>query len=664
MAGDLLGIGVSALLANQRVLNTIGHNIANVNTEGYTRQRVDLATRIPTPAANGFIGNGVNVIGVDRVYNQFVVDQVRRNVSAESELAAFADLTRQIDDLLGDPEVGLAPSLQSFFNSLEGLANDPASAPARQVALSEAESLVNRFEYMDSRLSDIQSQVNGQMRSAVAEMNTIASAIAKLNEDIELAEGLASGQPANDLRDQRDLLVKQLAEHTSVNVVEQDNGAYNVFIGSGQSLVVGNQAFQLQTRTNALDPTTTDVWLGNASGGGQVNVTANLTGGAIGGLLAIQDEVLTPAQNTLGRVAVSVSVAMNEQHQLGMDLNNSLGGLFFADLTQQQALASSTNDAATDYVLTSTVTDVGRLSTSDYRIDYDAGTYTVRRLSDNVVVGSGVGPNIDLTSTEGFAISGVGTSISNGDSFILRPTNSAARDLEVVVGGIDRIAAAAPVRVGEATAANGGALNTGTGVIGSVEVLDTTNAAFTATPGQLTPPLLISFTGPNSYEIINADTSAVLDTGTYDPAVGEDLFPSENAALDFGYRARITGNPAAGDQFVIEYNSDGSGDNRNALLLAGLRDEPVMENGTASFQDSYAQFVADVGTRSRQTEINLQATSTLRQQAESAHESVSGVNLDEEAAKLIKFQQAYQASAQVISVTSGLFQSLLFALRG
>jgi flagellar hook-associated protein 1 FlgK len=176
--------------------------------------------------------------------------------------------------------------------------------------------------------------------------------------------------------------------------------------------------------------------------------------------------------------------------------------------------------------------------------------------------------------------------------------------------------------------------------------------------------LIISFTGPTSYEIINADTSAVLDTGTYDPAVGEDLFPSEGSALDFGYRARITGNPAAGDQFVIEYNSGGTGDNRNALRLAGLRDEQVMENGTASFQNSYAQFVAEIGTRSRQTDINLQAAQTLRQQAESAHQSVSGVNLDEEAANLIKFQQAYQASAQVISVTSGLFQSLLFALRG
>ncbi len=664
MAGDLLGIGVSALLANQRVLNTIGHNIANVNTDGYTRQRVDLATRTPTPAANGFIGNGVNAIGVDRIYNQFVVDQVRRNVTAESELAAFSDLTRQIDDLLGDAEVGLSPSLQSFFNSLEELANDPASVPARQVVLSEAESLANRFEYMDSRLNDVQAQVNGQMRSAVAEINTIADAIAQLNQDIQLAEGIAGGQPANDLRDQRDLLVKELAEHTSVNVVEQENGAYNVFIGSGQSLVVGNQSFQLQTRTNALDPSTLDVWLGNATGGGQVNVTANLSGGAIGGLLGIQDEVLTPARNSLGRLAVSMSIAMNDQHQLGMDLNGSLGGLFFSDLTAQQALAGSNNDAATDYVLTSTVTDVGRLSTSDYRIDYNAGTYSVRRLSDDAVVATSGSPNIDLTATEGFAITGVGTSISDGDSFLLRPTNSAAREFGVALDSVDQIAAASPVRVGEATTATGGALNTGTGVIGAVEIVDASNAAFTTAPGALTPPLIVSFTGPSSYEIINADTSAVLDTGTYDPAVGEDLFPSSGSALDFGYRARITGNPAAGDQFVIEYNSGGTGDNRNALQLSGLRDELIMENGTASFQNSYAQFVAEVGTRSRQTDINLQAAQTLRQQAESAHQSISGVNLDEEAANLIKFQQAYQASAQVISVTSGLFQSLLFALRG
>lgn len=658
MAGsDFLGIGISGLLAFQRSLNTTSNNIANVNTPGYSRQRVDLGTRPPQGTSAGFLGSGVQAMSVDRVYNQFLVDQVTRQTTLSSQLQTYLQFAGQVDNLMADPNAGLSPSLQEFFSSVQGVADDPASIPARQVMLSEADSVVTRLEYIYDRLDSLYSGLNTQLTNVVSEVNSLAGSIAKLNDDIVLQEGLANGQPANDLRDRRDELIRQLAEQVNVSTVAQDDGAINVFIGNGQNLVVGNRASTLNITGNAFDASQLEISISTGAGPG-VEITRAMKGGAIGGLLDFRAEILEPSLNSLGQVAAGLAIEFNQQHRLGMDLNNNLGGDFFAPLAAD--VAANINNAGVGSV-SGLLTGAAGLTDSDYNLRYDgANAYTLTRLSDNATFAINTGGVTPFTAAE---IDGVTLTINAGaavgDTFLIRPTRFAARDMDVLVSDVRNIAAAAPIRTTTSIT------NQGDGVISAGEVVDTANAAFSTTAGALTPPILVQFMAPNMYAVYdntNPAAPVLLENNIpYDPATGSDVFPTP-LGLDFGYRVHISGSPAANDEFTVDYNTSGVSDNRNALGLAGLQTQKTMLGGNADFQEAYGQLVADVGTRTHQAELNSEAQTVLLNQAIEARESVSGVNLDEEAADLLRFQQAYQAAAQVITTANSLFQTLIEAV--
>lgn len=652
--GNLLGTAVSGLYTYQRAMATTGHNISNVNTPGYSRQRIELGTRPPMLSGAGFIGNGVNIETVSRAYDQFLTTQLGTNTSSNSRLSAYYSFARQIDDIVADPQAGLTPALQDFFNAVQGVANDPSSSSTRQVLLSQSNSLINRFHYLDDRLDNLQSAANTQVRSTVTQINALGQSVAKLNQQIYELQGIAAGQPPNDLLDQRDEMIRQLAERVSVSVVSQANGMVNVFAGNGQSLVLADQAATLSVLQNEFDPENLDIGF-SFDGGSVTNVTKNLTGGTLGGALEFRDGLLKTSMDQLGRVAVGMAEVFNAQHQLGLNQNNVLGGEFFTDLGTQQAVAGRNNNVATDVAFTGDVTDAGALQASDYRLDYLAGTYTVTRMSDNTVVGASAVPTFNLTATDGFSISSVGSTINDGDSFLLRFTANAARDSGLQVTQSTQIAAAAALRSRSVIT------NTGNGAISQGELSNTTNIPLAA-------PITLTF-NPNAlgagvpgFDVVGGPGGTL----AYDPAT-ESSGKSFNFALYGGYTFNISGIPASGDQFVIQSNVGGGGDNRNALALAALQTNRTLINGasgpTASLLGAYAQMVSDVGARTHQASIDSQAQQTLLTQAEEVWSNVSGVNLDEEAANLIKYQQAYQASAQVINAASLIFDTLLGAVR-
>ena len=317
----------------------------------------------------------------------------------------FYRLASQVDNLLADPQAGLAPSLQRFFGAVSDVANDPSSIPARQVLLSEAQSLADRFHYLDQRLESLRNGVNTQITNTVSEINGLASGIAAMNRDIALALGTGAGQPPNDLLDQRDELVRQLAERVAVTTVPQDDGALNVFIGNGQTLVVGGNASRLDVVGNPYDPTRKEVAI--TAGPISSIVSDMLTGGTLGGALQFRNEMLDSAQNALGRAAIGLAATFNDQHRLGQDLNNALGGDFFTAIDNSSPRVLSTS-AATVSV---SVPDVNALTTSDYRLDYDGATYTVTRLSDNAAVysiaafpGANAPRGLTLTLTAGVVV--------------------------------------------------------------------------------------------------------------------------------------------------------------------------------------------------------------------------------------------------------------------
>ncbi len=689
MPGDVLGISVSGLLASQRNLATTSHNIANANTEGYSRQKVDLVARTPQARSNGAVGTGVVVSHVGRVYDNFVVGEVRNDTSSNEAFATNHEYTNQVDNLLSDPNVGLAPSLQSFFAAVNGVADKPSSASARQVMLSEAHSLGDRFHYLDGRLNNIRKSINQEVHSVVDRISKIAKSIAKINDTIVKARGIGGGSPS-DLLDQRDQMVEKLAGLVSVRVSEQEDGRLNVFMGNGQALVIGSVASNLEAKNSRYDPNEIEI-IFKSGGGAESVITRFLTGGKLGGLLDFRRGILDSTQNELGRIAIGIAKTFNDQHHLGMDLNNDLGEDFFARnaISTPKVLPGIRNKG--DTLLATRITDVNKLTVSDYQLTYRDGKYNLIRLKDDKLVGTYSSLPAEVKS-EGIRISKIsGSHIENGDSFIIRPTRMGAQDFSTVIDNINKIAAASPLRT-EASIAN-----LGTGKISAAIVHDTNNHVFDREGSKLKPPFVIRFVDKAHFEVLDntghaipfklaakpdkthiqsdaegnpvthdgKETANPPEIGTlleYDPKKGGDVFPLPDGT-DFGFRVHLSGEPKAGDKFKIIFNTDGIGDNRNMIDLAKLQSAPVLSNGTVSYAQAYSQLVSRVGSKAHELEVNAVAQSKLLAHAKEQRESISGVNLDEEAANMMRFQNLYQANAKMISTANKLLEILLSSFR-
>ncbi|WP_461519679.1 flagellar hook-associated protein FlgK [Porticoccus sp.] len=633
---DILNIGTSALLSLQQAINTTGHNIANVNTDGYSRQRVDLDTLTPQLSGGNYVGSGVTVDSVQRVYDQFLVSEVRSRTSSASGYDTLYSLSSRLDGLLGDSAVGLAPALEEFFSAMQDVANNPGSLPERQVLLGQAQVLADRFHYLNSNLRSLGEEINARIEGSVGEINALASNIASLNDQIVSATARAGGSPPNDLLDARDQQINQLAELIGVNTVVQSDGAINVMIGNGQALVVGSHAEAFQTFSDPYDSTQTLVGI-TGPGGNVFDITRFLSGGELGAALDFREQVLDPAINQLGLVAVGLSSTFNQQHQLGIDLEGDAGGDFFVPLTAGVSQSPGNTGSA---IASAAIADATLLSGDDYRLRYDGSQWTLSNLTSGVTQ-TGAGPFV----VDGLTIS-VSGSPANGDSFLIQPTRQAASQFEVVLTRAEDFAAASPVR-GQQVLSN----------VGSVDIAGLVVNDATALP--LAADITLTFNpdalgaGLPGFDVVGIAGGPL----AYDPA-------AESAGKTFslgGFEFTLSGVPQAGDGLVIENNTNGTGDNSNALMMASLQNNKQLFGGTSSYQEAYANIVADVAVKTRQAESSSSTEKVLLGQAVAARESISGVNLDEEAANLIRFQQAYQAAAQIIAVSDQLFQTLLNA---
>lgn len=636
MATGIFGIGLSGLNAAQAGLLTTSHNISNAATPGYNRQQTVQATKLAELSGAGFIGQGVNVATVKRIYSEFLANQVVQAQTQASQLDSYYAQIKQLDNMLGDPNSGLSPALQSFFTAVDDVAANPAAVPSRQALLSGAQSLVSRFQALNQRFTEIREGINSQITSSVTTINSLAQQIARLNQSIVSVQSVSGGQPANDLLDQRDALVAQLNEEISASVVKQSDGNYNVFIGNGQALVMGPQTLTLTATAAPTDPSR--ITVGYVTGAGTVLIPeASLQGGALGGYVAFRNGTLDAGQNALGRIAIGLAQTFNDQHRLGQDLNGALGGNFFSVPTPGVIAHSGNNPAST---ISASISSVSALTSSDYKFSFDGTNYTLTRLSDGTTsstttVPSGAAP---LTFQ---GISVTAATINSGESFLIQPTRNGARDLAVAITDTAKIAAAAPIRTNAALA------NTSTAAIsaGSVNAPPPTDV-------NLQQPVTITFHSPYDGQF------DVTGTGTGLPATNQVYTAGANVSFN-GWTAQISGTPAAGDVFSVGPNSNGTADNRNALLLAGLRTSNTLLGGTASYQSAYGQLVSDIGNKTRELEVTSKAQANLVAQSEVAQQALSGVNLDEEAANLLRYQQAYQAAGKVMQIASTLFDTVL-----
>lgn len=657
---DLAGIALSGLRASQTSLSTVSHNIVNVDTAGYSRQRTELATRIPLQYGSGFIGQGVDVDGITRISNQFVTDQLRRDTQNFNSYNSYYEYAVRMDSLLGDESTAITPTLQSFFDGLEELANDPSSIAARQVLLSEGQALVNRFNTVYDQVYQQNETLNTEMATIASQVTQLAKSIANLNDSIRTVASNNVGQLPNDLLDQRDEAIRQLSELVGVQVVQDGNLTVNVFIGSGQPLVLGGDSYTLSTDTGNSGISRNNVIL--TAGNNNQDITAQLSGGRLGGLLQVREELIDPIFNELGRMATVLADTFNDQHQLGMDLNNQIGGLFFGDINSPVAEAqrvSASLDNAGAASLSVTISDVSALTADNYELRFDGANYSLINASSDTTIATfadpGAGGTVVLAS-EGFTLNFAGGASVAGDSFMITPTRMGAAEISLEIDNVKQVAAAMPVRTQLPQS------NTGAGFVENVVVSDTTAADF-ATPYTLTPPYTVVFTSATTYDVINSTTSAVVVGGVaFTPNQSNGLLQQAGLYPASGYDVVYNGVPALGDQIVMQYNNGGVGDNRNALLLGKLSSTKTIDNGTTTYQIAYGQLVSGVGTRTRDAEVGQEASESIMRQSEAQRESISGVNLDEEAADLMRFQQAYQASARVIQVSSELFDSILNSL--
>lgn len=749
MSTSIVNNGLTGLLAAQAGILTTSHNISNATTPGYNRQLIVQITNQPMQTGSGFFGQGTNVANVQRVYSQYLAGAVMAAQTQVGEMDSYLAQVQQIDNMLADKTAGLSPALSDFFAGVQGVAANPSSVSARQSLLSSAQALTARFATLNQSLDEQRQGVNDQITSEVGVINSYASQIAQVNQQIIMANSGNSSQQPNDLLDQRDELLQKLNQEIRVTTAMQSDGTVSVFIGNGQPVVMNTTAYSLVAQPSKSDPQQTVVGVKAINGNIIELQQSMLTGGTLGGLVSFLNESLDPAQNELGRIAITLATQFNQQHAMGQDLNGNLGGDLFSfptatssgmaaymnlyanknntgsgaltaqvvqsdyrvvydgtnysvyrlndngtlmpasaglvtntfaggsinvdgvtitlpaaglsagdaftikpeNPTATRVTADSTNSAAAAATaVTATQAGDGALAADDYRIDY-TGTgptgYMVTRLSDNTVLTPTVNnfPPNSITF-EGVTVHFTG-SPNVGDSFVLQPTRNAARDITVNISDTALIAAGDPFRTRVDTS------NTGTGTIdaGSMTVLDPASIPL---PGQVT---LTYNSGANTWSV----TGPAPWNGLTIPSAN--FTAGQQNVIDLkGIRFTLSGTPQNGDRVYLEPNTSGVSDNRNAQALGALQTSRLMEGNSATYQEAYAQIVSEVGNKTREVTVTGQAQQSLANQASDAVQQLSGVNLDEEAANLIRYQQAYQASAKMIDVGSKLFDTFLSAI--
>lgn len=542
---SIYDVGSSALTSMQRAIATTGHNIANVNTEGYSRQEVRFGTRNPERVGLVEIGTGVEVTSIRRAHDRFLVSDVQTRSSSSAYYQLHAQTAQNIDGLLADPSTGIAPAIDKFFAAMEAVAANPNSSPERRVMLSEAQMLAQRFNYVDERLSGYAEDLNTRMSHMTDDINALASEIAQLNQTIATFGG-QSGDMPNDLLDKRDQAITDLSQIIKVQTTNQDDGSINVTIGKGQRLVIGHNAEQLRIDFPTAQDGPARLYLSVPSGA-ESEVTSQLTGGELGGALEAGTQMINNARRDIGLLAAGIASTFNAQHASGDDLSGEVGEAFFAPL---EITVTGTRTNSGQAAIAAAITDVAQLTGEGYSVRYEGDGIRLTNLSTGAS---------ELVQEGTLQLPGLQVELQpaspeiNGDTFFIEPTLGAAGQLSVALTDISKIAAA---------------------------------------------------------------------------------------------------------------NRDGAvGDNRNMLSLIALRDANVLQSGAHSYSSLYGNTLSGVAVETRSAISNAETEMALLQSAEGRLEGLRGVNLDEEATNLIRYQQAYQAAAQVISVANDIFDSLLMAAR-
>lgn len=668
MSFNLLNIANSGIRANSELLQTTSKNISNVNTEGYVRERTEFTTMIDNQ-----VGRGQTY----RLLNEFAQKQLNRDTSNKSFFDQFVSEASRVDQIFSEKSNSLSTSINSMFNNVQEALNQPSSTVARSLVMSDAQNLVDQMDRLAGIVSEQKAVVNEQLEIFSEEANTLIESISSLNQEIAGVHGTRNEADASSAYNERDKAIRDLSELIDIETLDGPNGEKQVFMGSGEAVVMQNGSFNLFSMRGDPDPNFKELRL-DVNGGKAVplEVDASKLKGKIGGLLAFRDDILVPAQNQIGQMGIALADSFNQQNRLGMDANGELGGDIF-DIPTVSAFVYQANSGTANISATVEAGKGSELPASDFVITYTGNPNEVSiQPIDNkgellgtaslaTIPPSGIIDSAAITSGESFGLELNVTGAGNaGDQFQVKLNSGAAGNILLTTGRGEDIALASPIRTAD------GLDNTGTGTISPGDVSDVTTGSFTNPLGLANGPInIVKTANANEYQLTDGNGTT---TFTVTPPANNILAQAGPPYDGYGFDFNIEGVPATGDTFNLEFNEGGFDDNRNGQKLAELQNGDFVRQNVVSssdadnhktFNQAYAGLVTDIGVVTNQAKTNGAAFDALAQQSEAWYESLSGVNLDEEAANLLRFQQSYAASAQVLSAARSIFDTLLSAAR-
>ena len=629
---SILNVGTRALAANQAALQTAGNNIANVNTPGYSRQSVVLQNVAGQFSGSGYYGRGVEVVTVQRMHSEFLTRQAALSSSVAASDNKRLEQLKQLEEIFQGGSTGLGAAVSDMLNAFSDVISAPTDLTARSVALTRADEMAARFRAASTRLDDLRRGVSSELKDSVASVNSLAGRIAAVNEEIARAQ--STGQPPNDLLDHRDRLITELNQYIQTTSIPADDGSVGIFVGGSQPLVLGSAVTPLSLIADDFgDPAKTKLVMQRGAMSALLE-EATLGGGQMAGLLRFQNSDLVDAANLLGRMALVIGTATNDQHKLGIDLSGAAGGDLFQLNALPNGLPASGNTGAATLLVTvqnTPTSGTAALAASNYEIRFTgAAAGNITRLSDGQVTAFAAAPiqidGLDIAITPGALA---------GDRFLITPFSDAAAGIAAAFSSPRALAMASPV------AASAGPGNRGTLAVGSL------TARSIPAPAAVT----LLFTAPGTYT--RSDTGVTPYTFTPGQAIEFDLVPPATT----GWSLTLKGSAIAGDSFTVQPNAYPRLSAGNAEALLALRDVAMFDGGTLT--DGYASVMSEIGVRIQSAGYAAEVSQSIATNIEKDRTSVAGVNLDEEAAKLLQYQQSYQASAKMLQIAQSIFDTLL-----
>lgn len=691
MGVNLYGLGVQGLLVAKQSLDTVGHNIANVNTDGYSRQSTVQATSGGQQFGTGFSGIGTQINDVVRSFDQFSFSDLQGNTSNLSYNQFFLDSMTRVDQVVSDADTSITNVLAQYFSAINTVADNPNSLASRNNLIEVSKNMTSTFTRLHDQLELQYRSLNDDVENIAQEMTALATNLAEVNAEIQRVWDNGTQHLPNDLLDQRDRLVLEISEYTDVSTVQLETGTINLFVGTGQPLVLGTEALKVETIVGRTDNAKLELAI--TSNGKTQRLRGDVMGGKIQAVYDFRNNVLDKTFNQLGQTAIAIGHSMNEQQKLGLDLNMQVGTNFFNDVNSQTAMSQRvlpTNDGLGEASLGVQIEDISLLPPDNFELTVLSYTgapaesvqFQLTNLSDGTQLTIPAAGAQDLTVSRNIDVAEYGFSINvdsvsatdplqTGKRFELRPTRVGAQVFETQMSDSSLIAAA-----GNQILITEGTSNTGASKSRITQITNPNNSNYptpedvttnpiTAAKGlriEITEPVAGTFT----YSVLDANTGTPIEEPVGTSLTGLTFTPPQQTISYAGFDIEIAiEDTAALDNysFTLDYNETGVGSNENSLVMAALQTDKTLNKGRSTFQDNYALMTSEIGTITSSADVRVQSSQVLFDQSSSRMTSISGVNLDEEAADLLKYQTAYNAAAKIITVADELMETLLAAVR-